>query len=118
MDYFSDLIQIKAGKITFLTANNLYEEESADYYFVSDFEQLQFFYDRIPKLIGSVSYNNVYESTITGRLFVNNSFDERIIRNNFKKSDFNYSIAIQNINKTVYPSTAVSIDGGIKRISN
>ena len=72
-------------------------------YLPVNFDMNLFFEDQRRSFIGNVDYNNVYKNTIEGNLFIGHIFDERIFRQEFKESVFNFSIAMRKINKTIYP---------------
>jgi hypothetical protein len=99
---------VQNGTAEFFQINNtlmavLNPKNNENSYFAKDFSMDLFFEDKCLKLVGGVEYNNKYENTIEGNLFVGHVFDERIFRPEFKESTFNFSIAIRKINKTIYP---------------
>jgi hypothetical protein len=104
VSYFDNLMQITLARNIFLKADEIVDQSNnSDCCFFSDFDMDLFFEDQRRSFIGDVDYNNAYENTIEGNLFVGHIFDERIFRPYFKDSTFNFSIAMRKINKTIYP---------------
>ena len=104
MQYFNNLMQISLAKKIFLESSEIIEQSNnSSCCFSANFDMDLFFEDQRRSFIGNVDYNNVYKNTIEGNLFIGHISDERIFRQEFKESVFNFSIAMRKINKTIYP---------------